>query len=231
MSTVRVVCILFASTALVGAIACSGGGGGMPGQWDGWDYQTGKWDDRERPQSGLDNVFPSEGREVPPISGDPAPNGGGSLNCPSFFQCEFSGPITICISGSTGSEAGTSEQCTTTDVHDFSFPVALENKDGVCVAGDAIFEPGGALLNTKKGGAPVVVARWFVNGSTLVLTNGQVTLVCQQTATLGKFTGGSSDDEQTASSSGANGGSSSSSTSSGSTTVRDASVIVIDAGQ
>ena len=141
-----------------GVAAWTGGTGSLPEFYDGWESDRGERNNREVPgRSGID---PSgSGVESPVQSQDPPPGGESGFVCSGVFAC------TLRSQGQTA-----------------TVRVALQMRDGVCVAGDeVILEPGGIARGGGDDNDADETGTWTGSGNTLRLVVGGIVVDCVRT--------------------------------------------------
>jgi hypothetical protein len=169
--------ILGAATALVGAVSCNGGPGGLidPGN-EGWDYDHGNLSQRERAPDLDDNAtnsqlpvdgLPANTKDTPPTNG--GGTGATTFTCSGIYECVLTGRVTNCVSSSGGPETCSQGQTVTVRVK-----IELQEKNGTCFIGEAVLEPNGTL----RGDDADEVGTWTRQGNGIYITAGESTGFC-----------------------------------------------------
>jgi hypothetical protein len=157
-----------------GGAACTGGGGGLPGGFEGWEEDTGQRSAREAPiPSGIDGVDkggerPTSMQDRPPASGEGSGSGtgggagasGGGGGGTAGFVCSGTYTCTLNVSGETN-----------------SFPLPLSEQNGVCtVGGQLVLDPDGTF--TAEEGQQ---GTWEATANGLRITVQGVSIDCTKT--------------------------------------------------
>jgi hypothetical protein len=162
--------LTLAASSLAGVIACTGGGGALPGFTDGWEEDTGERSQREVPTNGTER--PAASQESPTNGQDLAPGSGGGGGTTAF----------VC-SGVYACSVTSKGQTVTVNIR-------LQNQNGQCTANGAVLAPDGTIKSTKDGGEDE--GTWKSYGNTLTVTTEDGSFTCVRTSATGGGTSGSS---------------------------------------
>ena len=161
--------------ALVGLVACDGGGGVLPSMPGQWDYDRGSLSERERPLAGQDSPKNAELPPdlVPDRDDDAKVTGGGTggitFLCQGIYECSITGRLRTCTSSSDGVS-----NCVEGQIVTVRGRIELEEKNGVCYADEAILEPNG----TFRGEDSDQVGTWTRQGTGFFIRVGEAFGTC-----------------------------------------------------